>query len=263
MKKTIILALAIVLSCEVDAFAQGTSPKKTTPPNPQIQNNTKVSVEYEADKSDISDNRGQTSGSYVGLDLIATKTCFLVHDTTNGTTSSSYPPANCGSSNAVGASYKYAFNYQGLFIAPGAFFEYYVSEPVEGRNGVSLDNQKRYGLRVDVGYDLTKKFSPYVTSGYARIDYRTRSRGDGLTPDPNGPNGYQSLTVGSDGDTNRPFWGVGLKYDFTKNLSGNLEYQRQNYKAKAAVPAESSDYLSNINFTTKLDIFRAGISYHF
>ena len=258
MKKVILLALSVTLSFGADAYTKTIPSPATTfsfeddpnAKNAQTQNNKKAAAPY----ADMLGKNNQTAGSYVGLDVARTETCFMVHDTTYGTPNS-YPPSNCGATASVGANYKYAFNYNGLFIAPGAFFEYYLSNPVKGLDGVNLENKNRYGLKADLGYDLTSKFSPYVTGGYARVDYRARSRGEDIA--------QNNLTIGKNGGDNSFFWGAGLKYDFTPNLSANLEYQLQNYKARAAVPSDSSDYLSNVYFAVRLNIYRAGISYHF
>lgn len=203
-----------------------------------------------------------TSGSYAGFDILEYRVCYLVHDSVYGSPNS-YPPPNCGSNRGFGFNYKYAFNHQGFFLAPGAFYEYNLSGPISGRNEVSLDTKYRYGLQFDLGYDLTDRFSPYVIGGYANIYYRSRARGDGLAVDPSGPNGYENLTVGKSGVSGDLFAGIGLKYNLSPDLSLNMEYMRQNYLAEAGVPTESNDYLSNSYFTVKLQIFKAGIYYHF
>lgn len=227
--------------------------------NPQYRNpyrnhqwtKTKQSKEYNA-----------TSGSYLGLDLLQYRTSFLVHDSVYGQPFS-YPPSNHGSSYGIGLNYRYAFNYKRFFLAPGIFFEYNNTGEFKGRDEVSLNTRNRYGAKLDLGYDLTDNFSPYFTTGYSHITYRNVIGGDGLTPDPNGPHGYQIVTLATNDSENSPFVGVGFKYNLSRHFALNMEYQRQSYKALGQAPEESRDYLSNPYFVVKLQIFKAGLSYHF
>ncbi len=202
----------------------------------------------------------KTEGSYVGFDLMALRTTFLVHDVVYGTPAS-YPPSNQGMNYGFGLNYKYAFNFNRFFVAPGIFLEKNLTGKTKGRNGVNLRNNARYGVKADFGYDLTNAFSPYFSVGYAQIDYRSRARGDGLIELPSGD--YNNLTIARNGHDRNWFYGVGFKVSLTKSLSLNLEYNSQNFLAKALVPADSKDYLSNAAFTGKSESLKLGLSHNF
>ena len=226
--------------------------------NLPIQNNENLAIKYyERPK-----NPNPNSGSYVSFDLLQYQSCYLVQDYVYGVPYS-YPPQNCGSNYGFGFNYKYVLSQDRFFAAPSAFYEYNTSGAISGRYDVSLNNKYRYGLQIDLGYDVTDKFSPYVIGGYANIYYRARTRGDGLALDPSGPNGYENLTTARSGVAGSTFSGAGFKYNLNQCLSFKMEYLRQNYIAKGVAPAESVDYLSNPYFKVKLQIFKAGISYHF
>lgn len=46
---------------------------------------------------------------------------------------------------------------------------------VRGSDGVKFKTKNHYGIRSDFGYDLTETVSPYITLGYAQMNYGNRS----------------------------------------------------------------------------------------
>jgi opacity protein-like surface antigen len=245
-------------------------PKKTIQKKPEpvllkpqiIQRKEQTTPPQE--KSVKSNFTTKTEGSYLEADLVAFRTTFLVHDASLGTPYV-HPPANQDMSYGVGLGYKYAVNFNNFFIAPGIFFEKNATGKAKGRIGVSLNNRSRYGLKSDFGYDFFNgRFSPYLTSGYAEIDYRTRSYGGVYVYVP-ADDDYvlKDLSAGRDGKDRSWFYGAGFKVGLTKSTSLNIEYNYQKYIAKGSPPEESAWYLSNIYHEAKLETLKLGLSYNF
>ncbi|MDX2082647.1 MAG: outer membrane beta-barrel protein [Rickettsiales bacterium] len=207
----------------------------------------------------------KTQGSYIGADYIATRV---------STYQRSYLEPNgvyLGNgtyhvSGGAGLSYKYAFNFNNFFIAPGFILEKnsfgdskvdVVKE--QGRNGPSAQIRNRYGLKVDVGYDVTNHIAPYLTGGYAWVNYKTKYQSLDYDKLPNQVvlNGYKNSNDGN------IFGGFGIKVNLLKNTDLNLEYNYQRYVAKAKVSDASLVYLRSAEFVGSLHIFKAGLSYRF
>lgn len=198
-----------------------------------------------------------TSGSYIGVDFVNTETSYLVRYQAISGEWTSYPPSNKASNQGIGLSYKYAFNFNRFFIAPGIFFEQngLGGEKVRGRDGVNLKISNHYGIKSDFGYDLTRTIAPYVIFGYGRLDYRTTAAG--LDIDNN------ILTAQRRGHDNNWLYGAGLKINIEKNIALNLEMTSQQILLDADIPPESSDYLRDSSFAGRLNIFKIGLTYNF
>lgn len=201
-------------------------------------------------------SQAKTQGHYAGIDLIRTKASFKERYTSK---ESLYPlnVPSVYSDYGIGGGlhYKYAFNFDNVFIAPSIFFEQN-NTTVAGVGGNRylnrLDIQSRYGIKTDLGYDVTEKFSPYVTGGYSRIFYKTR-------------NYVKYINIDStvrDSMTGDWFYGAGLNYNYNDKISFNLEYNRQRFDAKTTI-VPVLDYNFDIKYRTKLEIIKLGLSYHF
>ncbi len=162
----------------------------------------------------------KTEGNYVGVDLLSGNANYSERYSDSTQRSAAEGSAVHGSSDVgFGLNFKHAHNFDGLFVAGGVFVE---------QNGVKtetvgerLEVKNRFGLKADVGYDVTDNFAPYVTFGYADVAYRTKN--------------YSNSTAATsikNGVTGGVFYGVGLKFDINKDWSFNTEYQTQNFRAK-------------------------------
>jgi outer membrane autotransporter protein len=197
----------------------------------------------------------KTEGSYLGFDLLETKTTFYSKAIYSDGTIENFKPSFSGRTYGLGLNYKYAFNFNNFFVAPGIILEQNSlgSSKAKADYSQSLQIKNRYGVKADFGYDLTDRVSPYLTLGYAEIAYKAKSAaysGGSIV------NGNKSAYEGD------WFYGAGVKFDLTKNVALNLEYNLQNFQAKTQVPSQAS-YLNKISYISKLDVLKLGLAYNF
>ncbi|NBV06074.1 MAG: hypothetical protein EBS06_02420 [Proteobacteria bacterium] len=200
----------------------------------------------------------KTEGSYIGIDLLNSKAKFVEKYTNdNNKNEASNTPHHSNSGYGAGLHYNYAINFGGLFISPGVLLEQN-NVKVNGysNNTIDIDSQRlqiknRYGIKSDIGYDFTDKFSVYATGGYAYISYRTKDYSDldgKVTGIKNGIGGSW-------------FYGAGIKIDCDKTSSVNLEFNTQNFSAKTKI---INSYLNlSARYQTRLDVVKVGYSYRF
>jgi len=293
MKKNFPIAAIAVLFSQV-SFAETTSTIYTSPTfytthpsNVARQNSdavtttkTKIPTESETEtkikkvaKVEASNSESKTEGSYAGLDLFGTKTTLIVKNTISSEYCSEFQteikktlqingctyyekPALTNNSYGLGLTYKYAFNFNKFFIAPGIFFEQNNYQAVSGTDGAltRLQIKNRYGIRSDFGYDI-KRFAPYLTIGYAEVSYRSRSSGINASF-----NQVSSIKNGVNGNV---FYGAGLKFNLTSSLSLNTEYNFQKVTLKTTIHPSVQDYASKIDFLTRMDTVKTGLYYKF
>ncbi len=138
----------------------------------------------------------------------------------------------------MGLGYKHAFNFDGIFVAPGVFGER--TNIKSSINDVDEVNLKyRYGFRADVGYDIEDDLAVYLTGGLAFMNTKTVT---------------QEGTI-SHRTKSAPFYGVGISHEYSKKTSFFLEYQTQTYSLAAA--GESNRIKVDNN------IVKVGMSYKF
>ena len=170
----------------------------------------------------------KTSGNYAGIDLIYSE---VELDQTSTSTIRS------GDQVSVGVNYKYAFNFDNFFVAPGVFFDY-TNIGAKASNGDEWDLDFRYGAKIDLGYDITDKFAAFVNVGAANNHYDAR---------------YTSGSKTSDSKL-EALYGIGVKYSATDDIDVGVSYEFSNLNVK--------DPLNN---TVKFDleVVRLGVSYNF
>jgi opacity protein-like surface antigen len=197
----------------------------------------------------------RTQGHYVGADLVGAQVKFHERNSKNYGTSGNSMPSYSRYGLGAGLNYKYAFNFDRLFIAPGVFVEQNnASAKGHGNDFLyRIDIKNRYGIKTDVGYDLTDTIAPYITGGYSQISYRTRNYWDG----------NPTVTTIKNSVASDWFYGVGLKVNYTSNISFNVEYNRQSFLAKTSLEGDSSTYQYISKFKTNLDIVKVGLSYQY
>lgn len=191
----------------------------------------------------------KTEGSYVGIDLLNTKSVAQLRSSSEGQAAdetSRQTSRNYG----VGVNYKYAVNFNKFFVAPGIIIEDNRSKNSIA-DGLSLNVKNRYGVKADVGYDVTDCIAPYLTLGYSATSYT--SRFGAVSEDDVAINGKKSAT------NYDWFYGAGVKFDLTSNVALNLEYNRQNFRAK--VSTGNADVAAA--YKTRLEIMKVGVSYRF
>jgi opacity protein-like surface antigen len=207
----------------------------------------------------------KTEGLYVGLDVINTDVRYYEvynqNDVINGR-ERSYSNNSIG----IGANFKYAVNFNNAFIALGGIFERNDTKASNRRAPTlnaafqfpqSIHIKDRYGIKGDFGYDVTNNIAPYFTFGYAMVDYVAKN----FTITQYPPLPLETETRILNRATGSLFYGAGVKFDFSKNISLSLEYTTQNIRAKTQVPYNSGKYTGH--YRTRIDVAKLGISYKF
>lgn len=174
----------------------------------------------------------KTQGHYVGIDWINSKTKNTY--TVDGDSSPS--KYNDKSSYGIGLNYKYAFNFNDFFVAPGVFFDKL------GFGYDSVELQYRLGAKLDLGYDINDKFAVYFTNGFANTNYKYL---------PNDRSTNKNTTEYMD-----YFYGIGASYGLTERVSLNVEYSMQNNTA--LIGEEGFGRVK-----TDLSLLKIGATYHF
>jgi len=281
MKKILPIATIAILFSQV-SFAEATRTIYTSPifytthPSNIISHDldavtttkTKIPTESETEtkikkvaKVEASNSESKTEGSYAGLDLFGTKTTLRVKNTFSSAVCTEdctdyEKPALTNNSYGLGLTYKYAFNFNKFFIAPGIFFEQNNYQAVNATDGIltRLQIKNRYGIRSDFGYDI-KRFAPYLTIGYAEVSYRSRN---------NGADRYNNQVSSIKNDVNgNVFYGAGLKFNLTPSLSLNTEYNFQKVAQKTTLSPLTQDYITKIAFRARMDTVKVGLYYKF
>lgn len=178
----------------------------------------------------------KTEGRSASVNILNTNAKFRFDRFINGSHIQSFTDT---SHNGIGFDYKYAYNFDGVFVRPGVFFD---RTNIEYRSSstlipaIKIDN--RYGLKTDIGYDLEEKLSVYLVGGISFLDY--------------------SIANGSGKNSSRAksdfFYGAGITYDYSKKVSFGLEYNFQNLNLKP---------VSSVTVPVDLRVLRIGMSYKF
>ena len=174
----------------------------------------------------------KTEGNYFGVDILNTRPT-LSYDKVQG--------SSVKNTFGAGLSYKHAFNFDGLFVAPGAFVE---------RNNTKVDNSSlahgsinnRYGVKADLGYDLNKDLAVYAVGGLSFLKYSITDSDGGKQASRGTPNF---------------FYGVGISHEYSENVNFSLEYNTQTLEVKTRRLASVNKVKADIN------VIKAGVSYRF
>jgi opacity protein-like surface antigen len=167
----------------------------------------------------------KTEGHYVGVDLLNTRVSI---DRSSSDRDNDY---------GVGVNYKHAFNYDGLFVAPGVFAEKN-NTSVPGISNINIKN--RYGFKADLGYDLDQNLSIYVTGGLALLNYRVNDSSE-------------SFAHRAKADY---FTGAGISHKYSDTVTLNLEFNTQKFNLKSKTTS-----IADIN--VDMNTIKAGVSYNF
>lgn len=199
----------------------------------------------------------KTEGSYVGLDVIDSRVKFHEEYRSDLVSSGRGLTFQDNSNYGGGVNYKYAVNVNGLYFAPGVFFEVNNAELEGGQPsaaGVSqqLKIRNRYGAKVDFGADIADGISAYVTGGYVGIRYRTGNFSSNASP--------EATYAYKNGVSGAWTFGGGLKFDITKAVSLNTEYTIQNFTAKTST-ITAANFIGE--YKTRMDVIKVGLSYNF
>lgn len=178
----------------------------------------------------------KTEGNYVGLNFVQS---YL--DSNGGQNLQS---AGRATSRGVGVNYKYAFNMDNFFVAPGAFIDHNNASSsltnvdaagmVTGSQRYSISST--YGVRADLGYDVDEKVALYAIVG----EQANRFKANNANP--------------KTGTAYSLVYGVGSKIALGQYTSLNLEYTTTNFKVKDG---------NQNKVKMGLDTVKVGLAYNF
>jgi opacity protein-like surface antigen len=151
----------------------------------------------------------KTEGSYVGVDLLATQYKDAVNSDRSRADNMGY---------GAGVNYKYAFNCDNFFIAPGVFYNYNNANVKSNSSDYQSKLRHSYGVKADLGYDINDKIATFVTFGYQENYIKDSMPSVGYR----GNSTLESL-----------IYGVGAKYSVTKDVDASLAYEYVNYNKSA------------------------------
>lgn len=203
-------------------------------------------------ETSIANAKTSSSGLYIGVDALhaSVKHKYLAEGTqvsTNGYTSND-------ESIGYGLNLGYKLSGNKAFIAPELFFEDINSsakdfgyEQAEINDNNSLNVRRRYGGRINIGYNLVSKLNVFANAGLANVDYSVKIIG--ITGDA-GANHITSKVA-----TFVPVYGFGFSYDLTNHWSLKASYDWQQFTVRYDFAVEKDRILLQ---TTKF-----GVAYKF
>jgi opacity protein-like surface antigen len=206
----------------------------------------------------------KTEGNYLGLDVIRSsakvKSSSSLASDNAGNGAAYYSHNKKDSSYGVGVNYKYAFNFNNFFIAPGVSYDLLnndVKAGFAGRAGdpysQSMKLKSRLTLQANLGYDITDQFAAYIPVGISSFGYE-------LNTNDNDGAGTVRRTKKT-GSESAGFIGLGFSYEPVKNWVVNLEYNRfQSIKVSSATATSAG---GRINTKTDIDMAKLGLAYRF
>ncbi len=171
----------------------------------------------------------KTEGHYVGINVVNSD---VDHQYNNGT--SQFDEKKVG----YGADYKYAMGLtDALFIAPGVFAEANNLRTTNS-SGDIVENDYRYGVKLDIGHDLTDDVAIYFTNGLSANHYRANR-----------------VSVGNKSGTELGyFYGAGFSLNVAKDVALNIEYNTQKVRFDTA---------NTVDLDSDLSVFKVGLNYNF
>ncbi len=195
----------------------------------------------------------KTEGNYVTVDLHK-----AISETHRNTLIFGATPDDVtkytGQNTSLGASYKYAFNFDKIFLAPGIFYERIGTKVMttDGGNESSMSVNNRRGARLDLGYDFTNDFAAYVTAGITSTSYRTaHGDADGF--------GTAQSNQKFRGNKTGYLYGIGFTTNIAKDVSIGAEYNTQMLKVKSLHVVSGND----TRFKNRIDLYKVTLAYHF
>ncbi|MES2677165.1 MAG: outer membrane beta-barrel protein [Pseudomonadota bacterium] len=204
----------------------------------------------------------KTEGNYAGIDLI--KNSVQVNSHSNLASdqenfSEFYTHKKNDSGYGVGINYKYAFNFDNFFIAPGVSYNLLNNEAKTGFDdgfapySQSMKLKSQLSFQTNFGYDITDQFSAYVPVGVSLFSYELN------TSDNNGSGGV--INNKKSGVESALFFGFGLAYEPIKNWVVNLEYNKfQSFEVTSATATVDGGKIVAKN---NVDALKVGVSYKF
>lgn len=167
----------------------------------------------------------KTEGSYLGLGLINTN--LKINQGAGKIANSNQP--------SVGLSYKYAVNFNNVFVAPELFYDFNSNKNKVGGDGFAIRLNQSYGAKLNIGYDVTDKIAPYALIGYSMARL-------GVSDPENGPERLTQEAL---------VYGLGVKYQVCNNMSANAGYEMNRFNK------------GDVRKFVSYNVARIGVAYNF
>ncbi len=205
----------------------------------------------------------KTEGNYFGIDVLRStaqvkSTSTLASDNV-GSAAPYYNHNKKDSAYGFGLNYKYAFNFNKFFVAPGISYDFLnndvKSNHITASNNYFSQNVKlksAVSLRANLGYDINDQFAVYVPVGISQFQY------DINTTD---VSAGSSVSQKKSSNKSAAFIGFGFSYEPVKNWVMNLEYNKyQNLKLTSGTATVDG---GQISAKTNVSMVKLGLAYRF
>ncbi len=205
----------------------------------------------------------KTEGNYFGIDVLRStaqvkSTSTLASDNV-GSAAPYYNHNKKDSAYGFGLNYKYAFNFNNFFVAPGISYDFLnndvKSNHITASNNYFSQNVKlksAVSLRANLGYDINDQFAVYVPVGISQFQY------DINTTD---VSAGSSVSQKKSSNKSAAFIGFGFSYEPVKNWVMNLEYNKyQNLKLTSGTATVDG---GQISAKTNVSMVKLGLAYRF
>lgn len=209
----------------------------------------------------------KTQGHYIGFDAVLNRASFNQYysDPDGGINyEKKVNPSSTGYGGGLGINYKYAFNFNKFFIAPGIFYEKLNTKvtpsqkayPFNELSSRGLTINDRYGIITNFGYDFNQNISPYLVIGYSAVRYNS-TNGVGYI-------GEEAVETVLKSDTAHSLlYGLGLNLKYNQQISFNLEYNMQKFTVKQGKISDPVFITYNSKYKAYIDSLKLGVDFNF
>jgi opacity protein-like surface antigen len=205
----------------------------------------------------------KTQGNYFGIDISRNtakvkSTSSVASDNSFGNTLF-YNHNKKNSAYGFGLNYKYAFNFNNFFVAPGISYEF-LNNQIKSSYGNSSNDffsqnvklKSAISLRANIGYDINDQFALYAPIGISQFSYDIRTLD---------VSGSDKISSKKSNHESVAFIGLGFSYEPFKNWLVNLEYNKyQNLKLTSGKATFNN---GQIHAKTNVDLMKIGLAYRF
>ncbi len=141
----------------------------------------------------------------------------------------------------AGLNYKYAFNMDGMFVAPGVYANY---NNIGNKNAGS---KYGYGVRADLGYDINDKVAPYLVVGLGRVNVKSLELSD--------------TSRAKSFNRNTLLMGAGVKVAIADNMDLSFEYTTQKFDLSNKKSKDSAK--AALKYSNRIQAVQFGVAYKF
>lgn len=195
----------------------------------------------------ITSKANARDGIYVGVDLLASHAKYKFDSLYSSVGEERRIDSDYDF--GVGASVGYKKSFNKFFITPEIFYDYLNSSTQDYYHNIvpyaqdTMEIRSRYGFKGNFGYDITDKFSTYLSYGVASVDHIDNF------PSVNDSKGKWQTTA---------IYGIGSIYNINNNWGIKTEFNSQRFNTRYS-------YYGGPTTTSKvrLNVLKIGVIYLF